>query len=149
MAAKEKLPHVEYQIIDPNLPAGPNTGYLYMSKPHPKDNYIANSVRRTIDTGIIISVPDGLRVLVRGIYGNEAKGLDIVPLELTGPLPPQPLHVVLANNASATVKLDPQVPIAQVYALKVDPPVLWKEHVPQSEQERQQELMGKREPDAA
>lgn len=139
MASKPKQP--VYQVAD-NIPNSPTSGHLYMTKPHPRENYHANAVKKPYDTGVIVQVPDGVTVEVSGVYKNEVDGWQVVPQRLTGPLPPTRVYVVLWNRAMATIKIDPQAPIAEIRAFQTPTPLMWLEHEPEPEEK---DLVGERE----
>ncbi len=134
---------VEYQV-DPIIPQGPQSGHLFVVTPHRRDNYHANSVRKSYDTGVTIAVPAGVTVEIDGIYEQEAMGLYVTPQRLHGPLPPQRIFLNVWNRANATLPLEVDNPMATIRAITTPPLRPWEEHTPESPQQREQALMGER-----
>lgn len=109
------------------VPKGPNQGYLYTTYSMRDEGLIGNSHTKHASTGLRITVPAGATVKVRGLFENEAIGLNVVPMDIDGPVNDYALTVVMRNNATATHKLDKGRPIATIAAIATPKPRIWHE----------------------
>jgi hypothetical protein len=146
MATPKKIfPKVQFQIDHPAIPQGPNSGFLYLIKPHPRDNYVANSCRAVFNTGVIAAVPAGVTVLIEGLYDNELRGYNVVPQRIVGPTDPQKIFVAVWNHSHETIAVAVDEPIATIRALQTEAPLIWQERDTNAEEEEaRQDLLGGR-----
>lgn len=119
---------VEYRITSASkLIRGPETGLLYLDAPQRRGQFVANSARMFIATGIALKVPSGLMVSIEGLYQHLCKGLIVTPQELFHVDEFVTVDVHIWNAANATLELPIGEPIAKITVNPLAQPVRWGE----------------------
>jgi dUTPase len=120
-----------YVIADTRIPASPAQGTLFAGLSHRDGLYFPNDQRRDIPTGVVVSIPEGVTIKIRGLHENERNRLNVVPQDLHGPLDSQEIIVTVINNAPSTTKLDEYAKLASIAAYKTAPQLMWLDISPE------------------